>query len=121
MTRIKSRYRRVWSTPAPMRAPLSSTVTDLRKPTCAAVYPLFVGRIPPVNGGAEEILDRNSQERGYIQGALRHLPRGVYVRGTRRGREANAMTASWVMETSERPPCVAVAVRNDRYSVDLIL
>ena len=31
------------------------------------------------------------------------------------------MTASWVMHASERPPCVAVAVREDRYSHDLIL
>jgi flavin reductase (DIM6/NTAB) family NADH-FMN oxidoreductase RutF len=31
------------------------------------------------------------------------------------------MTASWVMQTSERPPCVAVAVRSDRYSHDIVL
>jgi flavin reductase (DIM6/NTAB) family NADH-FMN oxidoreductase RutF len=53
--------------------------------------------------------------------ALRHLTHGVYVLGTRRGRQSNAMTASWVMQTSERPPCVAVAVRGDRYSHDIVL
>jgi flavin reductase (DIM6/NTAB) family NADH-FMN oxidoreductase RutF len=53
--------------------------------------------------------------------ALRHLTHGVYVLGTRRGRQSNAMTASWVMQTSERPPCVAVADRGDRYSHDIVL
>jgi flavin reductase (DIM6/NTAB) family NADH-FMN oxidoreductase RutF len=66
-------------------------------------------------------LDRNLQDRNSILGALRYLTHGVYVLGTRRGRQSNAMTASWVMQTSERPPCVAVAVRSDRYSHDLIL
>jgi flavin reductase (DIM6/NTAB) family NADH-FMN oxidoreductase RutF len=52
---------------------------------------------------------------------LRHLTHGVYVMGTRRGRQSNAMTASWVMQTSERPPCLAVAVRSDRYTHDITL
>ncbi len=52
---------------------------------------------------------------------MRHLTHGVYVLGTRRGRQSNAMAASWVMQTSERPPCVAVAVRNDRYTHDIVL
>jgi flavin reductase (DIM6/NTAB) family NADH-FMN oxidoreductase RutF len=60
-------------------------------------------------------------ERGSILGALRYLTHGVYVLGTRRGRQSNAMTASWVMQTSERPPAVAVAVKNDRYSHDILL
>jgi flavin reductase (DIM6/NTAB) family NADH-FMN oxidoreductase RutF len=66
-------------------------------------------------------LDRDVHDRNAILGALHHLTHGVYVLGTRRGRQANAMTASWVMQTSERPPCVAVAVRDDRYTRDLIL
>jgi len=64
-------------------------------------------------------LDR--EERNSIPVALRYLTHGVYVLGTRRGRQWNAMTASWVMQTSERPPCVAVAVRSDRYSHDIVL
>ncbi len=40
---------------------------------------------------------------------------------TRRGRQTSAMTAAWVTRTSERPPCLAVAVRGDRYTHDLIL
>ena len=66
-------------------------------------------------------MDRDLQDRNSILGALRYLTHGVYVLGTRRGRQSNAMTAAWVMQASERPPCVAVAVRGDRYSHDLIL
>jgi flavin reductase (DIM6/NTAB) family NADH-FMN oxidoreductase RutF len=66
-------------------------------------------------------LDRDLQDRDTILAALRHLTHGVYVLGTRRGRQSNAMTASWVMQTSERPPCVAVAVRSDRYTHDIVL
>ena len=66
-------------------------------------------------------MDRDLQDRYSILEALRHLTHGVYVLGTRRGRQSNAMTASWVMQTSERPPCVAVAVRSDRYTHDIVL
>jgi flavin reductase (DIM6/NTAB) family NADH-FMN oxidoreductase RutF len=66
-------------------------------------------------------VDRESHDSTSILGAMRHLTHGVYVLGTRRGRQSNAMTASSVMQASERPPCVAVAVRDDRYSRELIL
>ena len=66
-------------------------------------------------------MDRDVHDRTAILGALRHMTHGVYVVGTRRGRQSNAMTASWVMQTSERPPCVAVAVRDDRYTHDIVL
>ena len=66
-------------------------------------------------------MDRDTQDRSSILATLRHLTHGVYVLGTRRGRQSNAMTASWVMQTSERPPCLAVAVRSDRYSHDIVL
>ncbi len=65
-------------------------------------------------------MDSGSQDRSSILGALGHLTHGVYVLGTRRGRQSNAMAASWVMQTSERPPCVAVAIRNDRYTHDIV-
>src|SRR3712207_8267937 len=63
------------------------------------------------------VLDRDLHDRSDIPGTMRYLTHGVYVLGTRRGRQSNAMTASWVMQTSERPPCVAVAV--DRKSTRL--
>ena len=66
-------------------------------------------------------MDRDLRDRDSILADLRHLTHGVYVVGTRRGRQSNAMTASWVMQTSERPPCLAVAVRSDRYTHDIVL
>ncbi len=66
-------------------------------------------------------MDRPEQDREAILGALSNLTHGVYVLGTRRGRQVTAMTAAWVTRISERPPCVAVAVREDRYTHGLIL
>ena len=66
-------------------------------------------------------MDRPEQDRDAILGALANLTHGVYVLGTRRGRQMTAMTAAWVTRISERPPCVAVAVREDRYTHGLIL
>src|SRR5918994_3339508 len=42
------------SIPIPTSAPLKVTATHLRKTTCAAVYPLFVGKITSVDQRAEE-------------------------------------------------------------------
>jgi flavin reductase (DIM6/NTAB) family NADH-FMN oxidoreductase RutF len=66
-------------------------------------------------------LDRDVHERDSILGALRHLTHGVYVLATRRGRQSNAMSVAWAMQTSAKPPAVAVAVRDDRYTRDLLL
>lgn len=66
-------------------------------------------------------MDKDIHDRTVILSALRHLTHGVYVLGTRRGRQSNAMTAAWVMQASERPPAVAVSVRHDRYTHDLLM
>lgn len=66
-------------------------------------------------------MDRPEQYRSAILEALTHLTHGVYILGTRRGREMTAMTTAWVAQVSEHPPCVAVAVRDDRYTHDIIL
>lgn len=66
-------------------------------------------------------VDGELQDRNSILGAMKYLTHGVYILGTRRGRQSNAMTASWAMQVSERPLSVAIAVRDDRYSRDLIL
>lgn len=66
-------------------------------------------------------MESNPQDRNVILRAMSHLSHGVYVLATRRGRETSTMTASWVMRASERPPCVAIAVREDRYTHDPIL
>jgi flavin reductase (DIM6/NTAB) family NADH-FMN oxidoreductase RutF len=65
-------------------------------------------------------VDRPELDREAILGAMGRLSHGVYVLGTRRGQEMTAMTASWVARVSERPPCVAVAVRDDRYTHGII-
>ena len=66
-------------------------------------------------------MDRPEQDREAILNAMSHLSHGVYVLGTRRGREMTAMTAAWVARVSEHPPSVAVAVRDDRYTYGVIL
>ena len=66
-------------------------------------------------------VDTPEQDRGIISGALANLSHGVYVLGTRRGREMTAMTAAWVSQVSEHPPCLAVAVRDDRYTHGVIM
>ena len=66
-------------------------------------------------------MDRDSRSERTIIEALAHLTHGVYVLGTRRGREYNAMSASWVTQVSERPPYLATAIRADRYTHDLVL
>ncbi|CAN5879693.1 hypothetical protein BH23ACT11_BH23ACT11_08570 [soil metagenome] len=66
-------------------------------------------------------MDYNLGSESTITNALDNLTHGVYVLATRRGQETSTMTAAWVSQASERPPCVAVAVREDRYTHDLIL
>jgi flavin reductase (DIM6/NTAB) family NADH-FMN oxidoreductase RutF len=64
---------------------------------------------------------RGPYDRESVLGSLNYLTHGVYVLATRRGRQSSAMTAAWVSRASEHPPCVAVAVRDDRYTHDLIM
>lgn len=66
-------------------------------------------------------MDRPEQDHEVILSAMSHLSHGVYVLGSRRGREMTAMTAAWVARVSERPPSLAVAVRDDRYTHGVIL
>ena len=63
------------------------------------------------------MVDRPEHEASAISSALANLTHGVYVLGSRRGREMAAMTASWVSQISDRPPYVAVAVRDDQVDV----
>lgn len=66
-------------------------------------------------------MDYNPDTEGSITNILGNMTHGVYVLSTRRGQETSTMTAAWVSQASERPPCVAVAVRGDHYTHDLIL
>jgi flavin reductase (DIM6/NTAB) family NADH-FMN oxidoreductase RutF len=66
-------------------------------------------------------VQRDLKDKSSILGAMNHLTHGVYVLGSRRGREVNAMSAAWVTQAAETPPCVAIAVRDDRYTRNVIL
>lgn len=66
-------------------------------------------------------MDYSPSNESSITSALDNLTHGVYVLATRRGQETSTMTASWVAKTSDRPPCVTVSVREDRYTHDLIM
>jgi len=52
--------------------------------------------------------------------ALRLLTYGIYFLGCRKGDTLNAMIASWVMQVSFEPRRVAVGVKKNRFSHDLI-
>lgn len=52
--------------------------------------------------------------------ALRLFTYGIYFLGCRKGETLNAMIASWVMQVSFEPRRVAVGVKKDRFSHDLI-
>ncbi|CAN5632697.1 flavin reductase family protein [soil metagenome] len=66
-------------------------------------------------------MDYNPGSESSITDVLDKFTHGVYVLATRRGQETSTMTASWVSQASERPPCIVVAVREDRYTHDLIM
>lgn len=66
-------------------------------------------------------MDYDPSNEGSITSALSNLTHGVYVLATRRGQETSTMTASWVAKSSERPPGIMVAVREDRYTHNLIM
>ncbi len=66
-------------------------------------------------------MERDPQDRSSVQSSLRYLTHGVYVLATRRGRETSGMTAAWVTQVSEKPPCLAISVRGDRYTHDHIM
>ena len=52
--------------------------------------------------------------------ALRSIVHGVYVIGVRDGDKLNAFTATWVTQVSFEPPLVAVAIRKDSVSFQMI-
>ena len=48
---------------------------------------------------------------------LRFVPYGLYVIGVGRGDEANAFTASWLMQVSMQPPVIALGIRENSESL----
>ena len=52
--------------------------------------------------------------------ALRKIPHGVYVVGLKDGAQLNAFTATWLTQVSFTPPLVAVGIRKDSHSFEMI-
>ncbi len=52
--------------------------------------------------------------------ALRKIPHGVYVVGVKQDSQLNAFTATWVTQVSFTPPLVAVGIKKDSHSFQMI-
>ena len=52
--------------------------------------------------------------------ALRKIPHGVYVVGVKQDSQLNAFTATWLTQVSFTPPLVAVGIKKDSHSLDMI-
>ncbi|MBI1992070.1 MAG: flavin reductase [Candidatus Omnitrophica bacterium] len=52
--------------------------------------------------------------------ALRKIPHGVYVVGVKQDRELNAFTATWLTQVSFTPPLVALGIKKDSHSFEMI-
>jgi flavin reductase (DIM6/NTAB) family NADH-FMN oxidoreductase RutF len=52
--------------------------------------------------------------------ALRKIPHGVYILGVKQGDHANAFTATWLTQVSFTPPLVAVGIKKDSHSLEMI-
>ena len=52
--------------------------------------------------------------------ALRKLPHGVYIIGVKHGDQLNAFTGTWLTQVSFTPPRVALGVKKDSHSFEMI-
>ena len=52
--------------------------------------------------------------------ALRKIPHGVFVMGVKDGADVNAFTATWLTQVSFTPPLVAVGIKKDSHSLEMI-
>ena len=55
-----------------------------------------------------------------IARVMDQMPYGLYIIGSAKGGEVNAMMADWVMQVSFRPRLVAVSFENDAHSLENI-
>ena len=51
---------------------------------------------------------------------LRKMPHGVYIVGVRNGAEVNAFTGTWLTQVSFTPPLVALGIKKDSHSFEMI-
>ena len=52
--------------------------------------------------------------------ALRKIPHGVYIVGVKQGEQINAFTGTWFTQVSFTPPLVALGVKKDSHSFEMI-
>lgn len=52
--------------------------------------------------------------------ALRKIPHGVYIVGLKQGDQVSAFTATWLTQVSFTPPLVAMGVKKDSHSLEMI-
>ena len=52
--------------------------------------------------------------------ALRKIPHGVYIVGVKQGTQLNAFTATWLTQSSFTPPRIAVGVKKDSSSFEMM-
>jgi flavin reductase (DIM6/NTAB) family NADH-FMN oxidoreductase RutF len=52
--------------------------------------------------------------------ALRKIPHGVYIVGVKRDAQVNAFTGTWLTQVSFTPPLVAIGVRKDSHSFEMM-
>lgn len=52
--------------------------------------------------------------------ALRKIPHGVYIVGVKQGTQLNAFTATWLTQSSFTPPLIAVGVKKDSSSFEMM-
>lgn len=52
--------------------------------------------------------------------ALRKIPHGVYIVGVKQDAQLNAFTATWVTQVSFTPPLVALGIKKDSHSFEMI-
>lgn len=52
--------------------------------------------------------------------ALRKIPHGVYVVGVKQDAQLNAFTATWLTQVSFTPPLVALGIKKDSHSFEMI-
>ena len=52
--------------------------------------------------------------------ALRKIPHGVYIIGVKQGTQLNAFTATWLTQSSFTPPLIAVGVKKDSSSFEMM-
>ena len=52
--------------------------------------------------------------------ALRKIPHGVYVVGVKQDSQLNAFTATWLTQVSFTPPLVAVGIKKNSHSFEMI-